>query len=313
MEEIWEVIKTSKTPSQIRIDIEISNNANVRLKAYVGEKEISCYHLSLGKGLYVKYTDIYPSISIYNCSGDIYRHVYFMKYTGHQYIKGYQIHHIDYNHCNNSIDNLIYCSPKEHGKLHKWQGWLETDELKSKGRELFGELFDINVELFNKANEYYKWLEYNKEVFSIDKSKEYIHNIRQEIENIAVPYIEQYRKQKAIYRQIEKDKQKQQKIQDKLDTGNYYLDDNGKLHKKRNKWSPELREKIMKTRYETMYNNPIWRQHNSEGVRQHYIDHPEDCEKISIRQKEYMSNIDNRKRISDKLKEYHNNKEINIH
>ena len=209
----------------------------------------------------------------------------------------------------------IYRIIRYYRKRNKWQGCLETEEIKSKGRELFGELFDINVELFNKANEYYKWLEYNKEVFNIDKLKEYIHNIRQEIEKIAVPYIEQYRKQKAIYRQIEKDKQKQQKIQDKLDTGNYYLDDNGKLRKKRNKWSwsPELREKIMKTRYETMYNNPIWRQHNSEGVRQHYIDHPEDCEKISIRQKEYMSNIDNRKRISDKLKEYHKNKEINIH
>jgi len=291
MEEIWEVIKTSKTLSQIKIDIEISNNANVRLKAYVGEKEIACYYLSLGKGLYVKFEDSYPSILICGCSGDIYRHVYFMKYTEHKYKKGYQIHHIDYNHCNNTMNNLYYCSPKEHGKLHQWQGYLENEQTKIKGREIFGELFDINVELFNRANTLYKWLEYNKEVFSIDKSKEYIHSIRQEIEKIAVPYIEQYKKQKAINRQIEKDKQKQQKIQDKLDTGNYYLDDSGKLHKKRSKWSLELREKIMKTRYETMYNNPTWRQHNSEGLKQYYIDHPEEREKISIRMKKYYEKL----------------------
>lgn len=299
MEEKWEVIKTSKTQSQIRIDIEISNNANARLKAYVGDKEIACYYLSLGKGLYVRYNDKYPSIHIYNCGGDIYRHVYFMQYTGHQYKKGYQIHHIDYNHCNNIMDNLYYCSPKEHGILHKWQGYLETEQTKLKGKEIYGDLFDINTELFNKANTLYKWLEYNEEVFSIDKSKEYIHNIRQEIEKIAVPYIEQYRKQKTIDRQIEKDKQKQQKIQDKLDTGNYYLDDNGKLHKKREKWTPERREKTMNTRYETMYNNPIWRQHNSEGVRQHYIEHPEAKEKISIQMKEYQQKLREIKRLTE--------------
>lgn len=312
MEEIWEVIKSIKTQTGIRIDTEISNKANVRIKAYVNKKEIACYYLSLGKGLYVKYIDKYPVILICGISGDIYRHVYFMQYTGHQYIKGYQIHHIDYNHCNNIMDNLYYCSPKEHGLLHKWQGYLENEQTKIKGREIYGEQFDINIELFNKANTLYKWLEDNREVFSIDKAKEYIHNIRQEIERIAVPYIEQYRKQKAIDKQIEKEHQKQKKIQDKIDTGKYYLD-NGKLRKKRGKWTTERREKTMKTRYETMYNNPIWRQHNSEGVRQYYIDNPEASELISIRQKEYMSNIDNRKRISDKLREYHKNKEINIH
>ena len=307
MEEIWEVIKSIKTQSYIKIDTEISNKANVRIKAYVGEKEIACYDLTLGKGLYVKYTDNYPVILICRISGDIYKHVYFMKYTGHQYIKGYQIHHIDYNHCNNSIDNLIYCSAADHGKYHKFQYKLGNEIQGYK--QTWTYLEKQQLEDYNKANEYYKWLENNKDIFSIDKSIEYIHNIRQEIEKIAVPYIERYKKEK----QLEKDKQKQQKIQDKIDTGNYYLDDNGKLRKKRNKWSPELREKIMKTRYETMYNNPIWRQHNSEGVRQYYQDHPEACELISIRQSEYMSNIDNRKRISDKLKEYHNNKEINIH
>ena len=289
MEEIWEVIKSVKTQTGIRIDTEISNKANVRIKAYVDKKEIACYYLSLGKGLYVKYTDNYPVILICGCSGDIYRHVYFMKYTGHQYIKGYQIHHIDYNHCNNSIDNLIYCSPKEHGKYHKFQYKLGNEAQGYK--QEWTDLDKQQLEDSNKANEYYKWLENNREVFSIDKSKEYIYNIRQEIEKIAVPYIEQYRKQKAIDKQIEKDKQKQQKIQDKLDTGNYYLDDNGKLRKKREKWTAERREKTMKTRYETMYNNPIWRQHNSEGLKQYYID--------------------NRKRVSDKLREYHKNKEIN--
>ena len=283
MEEIWEVIKSIKKQSYIRIDTEISNKANVRIKAYVGEKEIACYDLTLGKGLYVKYTDNYPTILICRVSGDIYRHVYFMQYTGHQYIKGYQIHHIDYNHCNNSIDNLIYCSPAEHGKYHKFQYKLGNEV--QGYNQTWTDLEKQQLKDYNKANEYYKCLENNKDKFSIDKSIEYIHNIRQEIENIAVPYIENYKKEK----QLEKEKQKQQKIQDKLYTGNYYLDDNGKLHKKRNKWSPELREKIMKTRYETMYNNPEWRQHNSEGLKQYYINNPEACKEISYRMKRYYA------------------------
>lgn len=285
MEEIWEVIKSTKSKSHIRIDTEISNKANVRIKAYVGEKEISCYDLALGKGLYVKYTDNNPTILICRISGDIYRHVYFMQYTGHQYIKGYQIHHINYNHCNNSIDNLIYCSPVEHGKYHKFQYKLGNEV--QGYNQTWTDLEKQQLKDYNKAKEYYKWLENNKDKFSIDKSIEYIHNIRQEIENIAVPYIENYKKEK----QLEKEKQKQQKIQDKLYTGNYYLDDNGKLHKKRNKWSwsPELREKIMKTRYETMYNNPEWRKHNSEGVKQYYINNPEARKEISDRMKRYYA------------------------
>lgn len=283
MEEIWEVIKTVNTQSQIRIDTEISNKANVRIKAYVGNNQIACYDLTLGKGLYIKYTYNYPTILICRISGEIYRHVYFMQYTGHQYIKGYQIHHIDYNHCNNSIDNLIYCSASEHGNYHKFQYKLGNEIQGYK--QTWTDLEKQQLEYYNKANEYYKWLENNKDKFSIDKSIEYIHNIRQEIEKIAVPYIEHYKKEK----QLEKEKQKQQKIQDKLYTGNYYLDDNGKLHKKRNKWSPELREKIMKTRYETMYNNPEWRQHNSEGLKQYYINNPEACKEISDRMKRYYA------------------------
>ena len=299
MEEIWEVIKSVKTQSQIRIDTEISNYANVRIKAYVGEKEIACYYLSLGNGLYVRYDDNYPSILICGCSGDIYRHVYFMQYTGHQYIKGYQIHHIDYNHCNNTIDNLYYCSPKEHGMLHKWQGYLETEQTKLKGKEIYGDLFDINTELFNKAITLYKWLEYNEEIFNRENAIKYIHNIRQEIEKIAVPYIEQYKKQNAINRQIERDKQKQQKIQDKLDTGNYYLDDNGKLHKKRNKWTTERREKTMKTLRDNCYNNPEWRRRNSEGLKKMYAEHPEKREQISINMREIQKTKRNKQQLRD--------------
>lgn len=275
MEQIWEVIKSVKTQSGIKINTEVCNTGDVRLKAYFKEKEIAKYDLSLGKGLYVNYKD--HSIRIVQCGGDIYRHVYFMQYTGHQYIKGWQIHHLDYNHCNNSIDNLVYCTAKDHGLYHAFQYKL--------GNEVQGYEQDWSdtelkqLEDYNKAAEYYKWLEANKDKFNIKAATEYYRQIRKEIEQIAKPLIEQDRIERAIQREQQKiEKQNKKQEQDrinKLNSGNYIEVDGKLVYVNRPKWTAERREKTMKTRYEKVYNNPEWRNKCRTGLLKTLCEHPE--------------------------------------
>jgi len=271
MEEIWEVIKSVKTQSGITINYVISNQAHVKLEAYFNDEKLASYNLELGKGLYYKYDkdkNIY-NILIARCGGDIYRHVYFMQYTGHQYIKGWQIHHIDYNHCNNSIDNLYYCSPKEHGKLHEWQGYLESDNSINNAIELYGQQFNTNLMLYNKALDYYKWLDTNKDIFNLNNAVSYIYTIRAEIEQIAEPIIKQYRIDKAKQRELEKEQQKIKKSEqeriNKLNSGNY-IEVDGKLVRV---MSDYQKQRMAEGRRCNCYNNQEWKDKCRKGLLKH--------------------------------------------
>ncbi len=258
MEEIWEVIKS--IGKKIKYNTEISNKGNVRIISYYNDKEIKTYYLSLGKGLFVKQHGNYYNILIANCSGDIYRYVYFMQYTGHQYIKGWQIHHIDYNHCNNSIDNLYYCPPTEHGKLHEWQGYLESEESINRGIEIYGEQFVYNLDNYNKASTLYKWLDNNKDIFTAANAKQYIKQLHIDTEN----YIKQYIEQQKI-------KKLEQERIDKLNSGNY-IEVDGKLKRVMSDWQ---KQQMAEGRRRNCYNNPEWRKHVSDRNKQYAIDHPE--------------------------------------
>ncbi len=273
MEQIWEVIKSVKTQSGIKINTEICNNGEVRLKAYFKEKEIAKYNLSLGKGLYVNYKD--HSIHIVQCYGDIYRHVYFMQYTGHQYIKGWQIHHLDYNHCNNSIDNLVYCTAKDHGLYHAFQYKLGNEV---QGHEQDWTSHELKqLEDYNKATEYYKWLEDNKDKFNIKVSTEYYKQIRKEIEQIAKPLIEQDRIERAIQREQQrietKNKRAEQDRIDKLNSGKY-IEKDGKLVYVRT-ISEYQKERMAEGRRRNCYNNPEWRNKCRTGLLKTLREHPE--------------------------------------
>lgn len=263
MEQIWEVIKTIKTKSGIKINTEICNTGEVRLKAYFKEKEIAKYDLSLGKGLYIKFINYVPSVYIVQCGGDIYRHVYFMQYTGHQYERFWQIHHLDYNHCNNSIDNLVYCTAKEHGLYHAFQYKL--------GNEVQGYEQDWSdnelkqLEDYNKAKEYYKWLESNKDKFNIEVSTEYYWKIRKEIEQTYKSLIEQQK--------IEEQNKKEQDRIDKLNSGKY-IEKDGKLVYVRT-MSEHQKERMAEGRRRNCYNNPEWRKRVSERVKKFNNEHPE--------------------------------------
>lgn len=261
MEEIWEVIKSVNTQQGVMINTEICNNGNVRIVSYYKDKEIKKYYLTLGKGLYVSYSESGPNIRIVKCGGDIYRHVYFMKHYNHEYIKGHQIHHIDYNHCNNIIDNLLYCSPKEHGLYHAFQYKLANEAQGYQQDWSDNELKQL--ELYNKAKEYYKWLEDNKNNFSIDKATEYIRQIRKEIEQIAKPLIEQYKLDKVKQREERKKEREQERI-NKLNSGNY-KEVNGKLvyiHT----ISDYQKQQMAEGRRRKCYNNQEWRDKCRDGL-----------------------------------------------
>lgn len=269
MEEIWEVIKSTKTQSGITINYVISNQARVKLEAYFNDNKIASYNLELGKGLYYKYDkdkNIY-NILISGCGGYIYRHVYFMKYTGHQYIKGYQIHHIDYNHCNNSIDNLYYCSPKEHGKFHAFE-WKLGNEKQGYNQDWSAlELTQLNN--YNKALDYYRWLDINKEQFNINNAVSYIHNIRAEIETIAAPIIKRYKLDKTKQREYEKEQKKIKKLEqeriDKLNSGNY-IEVDGKLIRVMSEYQ---KQRMAEGRRRNCYNNQEWRDKCRKGLLKH--------------------------------------------
>lgn len=252
MEEIWEVIKS--TGKRIKYNTEISNKGNVRIKAYYKGEEIKTYYLSLGHGLYIVPSYNYYNILIGNCSGDIYRYVYFMQYTGHQYIKGYQIHHIDYNHCNNSIDNLYYCSAKEHGLLHRWQGYLESDYSINKGIEIYGEQFVYNLDNYNKATTLYKWLDSNKDIFTVANAKQYIKQLHIDTEN----YIKQQIEQQRL------DKKEQEKIK-KLNSGNYIEVDGQLIHV----MSDYQKQRMAEGRRRNCYNNQEWKDKCRKGLLKH--------------------------------------------
>lgn len=261
MEEIWETIKSTKSQSGITINTEISNKANVRINANYNDIHIATYNLSLGKGLYCDYNN--HNILIAKCSGNIYRYVYFMKYTKHQYIKGWQIHHIDYNHCNNTMDNLYYCSPKEHGKFHKFEFKLGNENQGYLQTWTDTELNQLHN--YNKALEYYKWLDDNKEYFDINNAHIYIHKIRNEIEQLALPIIKQYKIDKQ--KEIEKNRlDKQQQIYiDKLNSGKY-IEVDGKLKRVMSEYQ---KQRMAEGRRSKCYNNTEWRRKVSEGNRQY--------------------------------------------
>lgn len=270
MEEIWEVIKSVNPQQHTTINTEISNKGNVRLIAYYRDKEIKKYDLSLGKGLYIKPYNGGYEIYISGCSGKIYRYVYFMKYTGHKQIKGWQVHHIDYNHCNNSIDNLLYCSAIEHGRLHKFQYKL-ANEYQGYQQE-WTDIEHKQLSEYNKALEYYSWLDSNKDTFSIDNAKEYIHQIRNEINKLVEQCKSNYKKQK----EQNKIKKAEQKYLNKLNSG-IYKEVDGKLVRIIPEWQ---KERMAEGRRRNCYNNPEWRNNIanknkigiSKGTERKYID-----------------------------------------
>ena len=278
MDEIWEVIKSVKTQTGIQIDKEVSNKGHVRMIAYYDGEQIAKYDFELGKGLFLSKGKIRNDIQQYEiniiqCGGKLYEMVYFMKYTGHRHINGYQIHHLDFNHYNNDINNLVYCTAKQHGQYHKWHAYNQNNNAYQHGIDLYGDTFITNVELHNKAKEYRDYLESNYDKYSIEVSKKWYDSVRNEIENIAKPLIEKKRAELRMKREKEQKERleriKQERL-DKINSGDYIEVDGKLILIHRPKWTAERRAKTIKTRREQCYDNPIWRKNVSNGLKEMY-------------------------------------------
>lgn len=300
MEEQFKLFKTTNHYG-CKLNYYISNFCNIILETPFGRE-----NLSIGHGLYIEKK--YPNLKLCGHTQDLYRIIWEL-FKG-PIPKGHQIHHLDYNHCNNRLDNLICCSAKEHGKYHgflyKYQNILKYDNAKP--------LTDIEkeqLEQYNKVLDIYKqYKDISNNKDNIYKEwRQYINNLYNKLDNIHKEQREQREQQREQQRR-QKELDKQKKIEEKLKSGNYKLTEDGKLRYilTGTKWSEERRQKTMKTRQETMYGNPQWKANMTKGVIKYYNDHPEAKKEISVRSKKVMEDQSIRDRISKKVKEYHQSK-----
>lgn len=222
MEELWKPIKTIKSDSSYHIKGDtyyISNLGRVKLNDTL---------LSIGKGLYV---DKEPgrrgssyNLKIVGFSKYIYHYV-FELFFNEPKKKHYQLHHIDYDRMNNRVDNLIYVSPYEHGKIHSNDHNDIT--LTQRIHTLHSQYQSLYEQKENHIRDYKKYLSDRKINLLISR--------KEELKNKRLVEIQQ----RQAERQKEIKKVKEDRIQSLLATGNYILRSNGWLYPKTNPKSSE--------------------------------------------------------------------------
>lgn len=204
MIEEWKVLKEwNKLPQKASTHIKgdklyISNTGKVRLNDI---------ELTLDRGLYIKNGEIH----IVGCSwpyNTMHRTVYtlFVKEPHHDV--WHNIHHIDFNHFNNHVDNLVELTVKEHGDIHEGTNtplydidWLNEQERKAD-------------KVIEETKEWYR-----------SRVKDYFTNVYE-------PQLEinkQLRNQRKEDRRKEKEQQLQQEIDRKLESGKYKYNSIGVL------------------------------------------------------------------------------------
>ena len=223
----------------------INNKGEVKYENSLGESKI----LTIGDGLYVSQDGTVNEIKIIGIGHHIYRLVY--NYFGGIIPKYYQIHHIDYNRNNNNINNLICITGKEHRDIHRPLACYLSSSYTS---------INKNYNLEKIKNEYNKYIEAH---ISYAKLSKHIGKYDYYYYKWQLYLLEQINKYKELKRTEYLNKLTKQKLNTinknnkllenerkaKLDSGEYYINENGKLTKKiRNKWTEERRNKTMNTR-----------------------------------------------------------------
>lgn len=260
----YALFKEIKTQQGTTIKYYIADDGTAKLDGYFKDNYLGSEQLYIGRGMYLSSKDI----KIYHCSEKLHRLIY-EKFCGKIPI-GYHIHHLDYNHFNNNVNNLLCCSAFDHGCMHWLTGKFNNGMIPS------------NLDS-NKYVEYNKWLNalyYKEKIENMHYTKEdaqkdiiKIFNVFDiKAQELREQLLEKRKKEQQQKRQ-EKQQQREKEIKDKLASGNYYINANGHLiPKEKTKWTPELRERIMKTRREKVYDNPEWRERVSNGIKQKYIE-----------------------------------------
>lgn len=227
------------------INWQASTLGNIRLAAIYNDEIIDIEYLTLGKLLY--YCNKDNSIQCWHAGDNIYRIVYRL-FKG-DINKGWQIHHINFDHTDNRIDNLICVSPREHGKYHSWMFILTSDKILN---ENINEYDNINnkyvyelIDQHNAAKNRYN--ELNNIEYDIKNYNNILVDITTRLLNNIKKILNKEAEQKRQLKQQLKEERYKKQIQDKLNTGNYIYD-NGKLIYKRPAWTEERRNKTMNTR-----------------------------------------------------------------
>lgn len=180
-------------------DIYVSNKGNVRLNDE---------QLTIGHGLCIK-----KKYYTYICAFDdpLYRIVYrlFVGEIPYDGKETYNIHHVDYNKLNDSVDNLKLLTSYQHGKIH-------SDDVNNGMIDYLLEQNEQLKQLKRQNKQSYKYLRERRD------------NIKQEQKRVKRELYEQKLKQQREHK-IEKKKQKQLRIQQMIDNGEAYYSANGKL------------------------------------------------------------------------------------
>ena len=199
--EQWKVIKEYKSDSRLHLrgdKIYVSDRGRVRLNGIV---------LDYTNGLYVSGGELH----IYGCGfkyKNMHRTIYQLFKGDLKYGSNYNIHHINYNHLDNDVNNLMLCTAKEHGDIHS------NDQVGN-----------IGLDKLRHYNNIIKQLEDNKEeciksaiVFLSNRVNKY--RIEQQIKK------EQQKEQSRINKQEKLIKERE----DKLKSGKYGVSRTGRLY-----------------------------------------------------------------------------------
>lgn len=223
----------------------INNKGEIKYENSLGESKI----LTIGDGLWVSEEGTVNEIKIIGISQNIYKLVY--NCFGGIIPKYYQIHHIDYNRNNNNINNLICLTAKEHRDIHRplacyiWSGVISR--IKNNNSKNIKKEYNNYIKAHNsyaklskhigKYNDYYyKW-----KLYLLEQINKYNELRRTEhLNKITKQKLNTINKNNKL---IENERKA------KLDSGEYYINENGKLIKKfKKKWTEERRNKTMNTR-----------------------------------------------------------------
>lgn len=226
----------------------VSNKGNVKLNDM---------QLTLGNGLWLKgnrdkgYCLSIIGFTKYSVK-NLYRSIYYL-FTGKCSNKcNVNIHHIDYDITNNSLDNLIMLSSREHGKLHN------QDNIKgSEGNIKLQHKYEIINRYINISNDnYISFLEQRKQ----NALKEQQEQKRKELEQ---------KEQKQQKQKEQKAAAQQKIIEEKLASGLYKYNANGKLYKyKRPEQSQKMLSKWADNDYKTKLSNSMKEKWEDDEYRQ---------------------------------------------
>lgn len=261
MKEEWKPIKTYKSNSTYNVigdTYYVSNLGRVKLNDII---------LSIGNGLYMD--KICQRVDSYNLKiVGIQKHIYqyvFELFSTEDRKRNYQLHHIDYDRRNNSIYNLLYVSPYEHGKIHS------NDHRDNIITQRIHTLHSQYQSLYEHKEEHID----NFKKYLIDRKAELQQSNREERKSLLADKRLIDKQKKTLEHKKERDK----KVQSLLDTGNYILRSNGRLYPKT----------CIKS---------------SESLKRYYSNHPERATQISDKLKTFWT-TDKREQFSQKLKSKH--------